>query len=151
MSKVNDYMDRKSKALHSLRRYETENKKQVRKKRAINNEYGGYYFSRGLCGYSLSGGICYYEYENRVYSCCFDADRIVYGSDGMDYVFDDGTHCKIVGLREDYVVKLDHGKCKKYHRYCAARQARRKKFDEDTVLAKGCRYKRDYDLAWAIN
>ena len=150
MSKVNEYMDRKIKAIHRLRRYETKSKKYVRKKRALNSEYGGRYYSRGLCGYTYCG-ICYYEYENSICSCCYDTKRIVYGSDGLSYVSDDGLRCKIIGFKEDFVIKLDHGTCKKYSRQCAARKTRRKKFNEETVLFKGCGYKRDYDLAWEID
>ena len=66
MSKLKDYMDSKSKARHRMRRYETDHKKAVRRNKIRNHEYGGFYESRGWCGYYLWGGECFIDYEGKV-------------------------------------------------------------------------------------
>ena len=148
MSKVKDYVDSKSKSLHRLRRYETEHKKNERKKKIRNNTYG----SHGWCGYYMWGGECYIDYDGEV---CgdrwYEESRLIESSDGMFYLCDDGMLRKVVGIKQHPVKKINHGNAKNYYRHLASRKLRRKRIDDESPVLKGNNYKKEYDVAWIID
>ena len=152
MSKVKEFMDRKPKALHRMRRYETKHKKNTRRKKIRNNEYGGFYGNRGWCGYHLCGGECYIDYDGEVYNDCrYDETRLIKSSKSMSYLCEDGEVRKIVGIREHTVKKINHGNSKNYHRHHASRRLRRKQINDESVVLKGNNYKKEYDIRWIID
>ncbi len=153
MSKIKDYMDRKSKAIHRTRRSETEHKKDIRRSRIKNNEYGGFYGSRGWCGYYMYKGICYCidNEGNRLSVCWYDDDKLFKTSAGMSYSCDDGMLRKVVGIREKHIKKINHGNGKKYYRHLASRKVRRKAINEECSILKGGNFKKEYDVAWLID
>lgn len=149
MSKAREFMDRKFKAIHSLRRYETAHKKYIRRKKILNNEYGGYYESRGWRGYYFYGGKCYYEYDGIEY-CDFpyDEEKIINELNRRIYVDYWGNRCKILGIREKYVKRINHGKSTKEHRRYTSRKIRGLKITDDSSVMKGCKYKRSVYTPW---
>lgn len=131
MSKVNCYLDKKEKARHRQRRYETAHKKLSRARKFDRGEYSHFY---GQCGY-------YVERQR---------ERIVHipvKDPGGRTIFI--PKIKQVG-GEIFIVRrcsITAGYCKK----TAARKFRRtKKFDEDSYLLKGSKYKKDYDVPWTM-
>ena len=131
MSKVNYYLDSKQKAHHRQRRYYTAHKKLSRARKSERGEYSHFY---GFCGYFVE------RQRERV------------------------THIPVKDIhgRTIYITKFEpYGKeifmvkhCSISAKYCkqvAARKFRRnKKFDEDSYLLKGSKYKIDYDIASTI-
>ncbi len=132
MSKVNCYFDSKQKARHRMRRYETVHKKLTRARKSDRGEYSHFY---GQCGYFV---IRQRERVTRTF--------IVKGPGGRtDYY----PQFEPIG-GEVFIVRH----CSITARYCkkiAARKFRRtKKFDEDSCVLKGSKYKKDYDLPWTV-
>lgn len=131
MSKVNCYLDTKQKARHRMRRYETAHKKLSRARKRDRGEYSHFY---GQCGYFVTR-----QREHFTYIPVKDPrGRTVYIPKSE----------RIGG--EIFLVRH----CSINARYCkqvAARKFRRtKKFDEDSYLLKGSKYKKDYELAWSV-
>ena len=131
MSKVNCYLDKKEKARHRQRRYETAHKKLSRARKYDRGEYGRFY---GQCGYFVI------RQKERLTTVAVKSPsgKTVYipkfePIGGEVFIV---RHCSITA-----------GYCKKI----AARKFRRtKKFDEDSYLLKGSKYKKDYDVPWTM-
>lgn len=131
MSKVNCYFDSKQKARHRQRRYYTAHKKFSRARKSERGEYSHFY---GFCGYFVER-----QRERIVHIPVKDqGGRIIYIP-------------KIIKVGGE-IFQVRH--CSITARYCkqiAARKFRRnKKFDEDSYILKGSKYKKDYDIAWTI-
>ena len=132
MSKVNYYLDSKQKARHRQRRYYTAHKKLSRARKSDRGEYSHFY---GQCGYFVIR-----QKERLTHTF------IVKGPGGRaDYY----PQFEPIG-GEVFIVRH----CSITARYCkriAARKFRRnKKFDEDSYLLKGSKYKKDFDLPWTV-
>ncbi len=131
MSKINCYLDTKQKARHRMRRYETAHKKLSRARKRDRGEYSHFY---GQCGYFVTR-------QRERFTCIPVKDprgRTVYipkfeRNGGEIFLV---RHCSINA---------------RYCKQVAARKFRRtKKFDEDSYLLKGSKYKKDYELAWSV-
>ena len=131
MSKVNCYLDSKQKARHRQRRYETSHKKLSRARKSERGEYSRFY---GFCGYFV---------ERQRESVTTVA------------VKDPGGRAILIPQferigREIFIVKH----CSitaRYSKQVAARKFRRnKRFDEDSYILKGSKYKKDYDVQWSV-
>ena len=131
MSKINCYLDTKQKARHRMRRYETAHKKFSRARKSDRGEYSHFY---GQCGYFVER----------------QRERIIHIP-----VKDPGGRTifipRIVRVGGE-IFQVRHVSINaKYCKRIAARKFRRnKKFDEDSYLLKGSKYKIDYDLAWTV-
>ena len=131
MSKVNCYFDTKQKARHRQRRYYTAHKKLSRARKSERGEYSHFY---GFCGYFV---------ERQRERATRKPIKDIYGN--TIYIIKYEPYGK-----EIFMVKhcsISAGYCKQV----AARKFRRnKKFDEDSYILKGSKYKIDYDIAWTI-
>ena len=134
MSKVGLYLDSdsKQKARHRLRRYETAQKKFSRARKYDRGEYSRFY---GQCGY----------YVERQRECIVHIP--VKGAGGrIIYI----PVIKRVG-GEIFMVRHYGISGKQYFKQLAARKFRRtKRFDEDSYLLKGSKYKKDFDVVWSV-
>lgn len=131
MSKVNCYLDSKQKARHRQRRYETSHKKLSRARKSERGEYSRFY---GFCGYFVE------RQRERVTTVAVkdpggrtilipQFERI----GGEIFIV---KHCSITA---------------RYSKQVAARKFRRnKKYDEDSYILKGSKYKKDYDVQWSV-
>ena len=131
MSKVNCYFDTKQKARHRQRRCDTAHKKLSRARKSERGEYSHFY---GFCGYFVERQrkrvrqIPVKDIHGRTF---YISKFEPYG--GEVFIV---KHCSITASY-----------CKKV----ASRKFRRnKKFDEDSYILKGSKYKIDYDIAWTI-
>ena len=131
MSKVKFYLDSKQKARHRQRRYETMHKKFSRARKSERREYSRFY---GFCGYSV-------ERQKVRVSCVRVKDPR-----GRTVLI---PRYESVG-GEVFIVK-QHSITARYCKQSAARKFRRnKKFDEDSYILKGTKYKKDYDVQWSM-
>ena len=134
MSKVNLYLDSdsKQKARHRLRRYETAHKKFFRARKYERGEYSRFY---GQCGYCVER-----QRERIVHIPAKDpGGRTIY----IPII-------KHVG-GEIFMVRHYSIGGKQYYKQFAARKFRRtKRFDEDSYLLKGSKYKKDFDVVWSV-
>ena len=132
MSKVNYYLDSKQKARHRQRRYETAHKKFFRARKYERGEYSRFY---GQCGY------CVERQRERIVHIPAKAPggRTIY----IPII-------KRVG-GEIFMVRHYSIGGKQYYKQFAARKFRRtKRFDEDSYLLKGSKYKKDFDVVWSV-
>ncbi len=132
MSKVNYYLDSKQKARHRQRRYYTAHKKLSRARKSERGEYSRFY---GFCGYFVER-----QRERAIHKTVKDpSGRTVFHYNIFEPVGKEifmVRHCSINA---------------KHCKQVAARKFRRnKKFDEDSYILKGSKYKFDYDIAWTI-
>ena len=131
MSKVNCYFDTKQKARHRQRRYDTAHKKLSRARKRDRGEYGHFY---GQCGYFVI------RQKERI-------TTVAVKSPGGKTVY--FPKFEPIG-GEVFIVRH----CSITARYCkkiAARKFRRtRKFDDDSYLLKGSKYKKDYDVPWTM-
>ena len=132
MSKVNYYLDSKQKARHRQRRYETAHKKYSRARKYERGEYSRFY---GQCGYCVER-----QRERIVHIPAKDpGGRPIY----IPII-------KCVG-GEIFMVRHYSISGKQYYKQFAARKFRRtKRFDEDSYLLKGSKYKKDFDVVWSV-
>ena len=132
MSKVNCYLDSKQKARHRQRRYETAHKKLSRARKYYRGEYSHFY---GQCGYCVER-----QRERIVHIPVRDA--------GGRTIFI--PKIKRVG-GEIFMVRHYTVSGKQYFKQFAAKKFRRtKRFDEDSYLLKGSKYKKDFDVFWSV-
>ena len=132
MSKVNCYLDTKQKARHRMRRYETAHKKHSRARKSERGEYSRFY---GFCGYFVER-----QRECAIHKSVKDPS----GKTVFHYYDFEPVGKEIFQVRR---VSINAKYCKQV----AARKFRRNnKFDEDSYLLKGSKYKIDYDLAWTV-
>ena len=132
MSKVNYYLDSKQKARHRQRRYETAHKKYSRARKYERGEYSRFY---GQCGYCVER-----QRERIVHIPAKDpGGRTIY----IPII-------KCVG-GEIFMVRHYSISGKQYYKQFAARKFRRtKRFDEDSYLLKGSKYKKVFDVVWSV-
>ena len=131
MYKVNCYFDTKQKARHRMRRYETTHKKLYRARKSDRREYSRFY---GLYGYSVE------RQRERV--------RIVPMKTPSGKTI---LRPQIVPYGREIFIVRHCSVSAKYCKQAAARKFRRnKKFNEDSYLLKGSKYKLDYDLVWSV-
>lgn len=132
MSKVNCYLDSKQKARHRQRRYETAHKKFFRARKYERGEYSRFY---GQCGYCVER-----QRERIVHIPAKDpGGRTIY----IPII-------KCVG-GEIFMVRHYSISGKQYYKQFAARKFRRtKRFDEDSYLLKGSKYKKVFDVVWSV-
>lgn len=131
MSKVNYYLDSKQKARQRQRRYETAHKKFSRARKADRREYGRFY---GQSGYGVIR-----QRENLTFVSVKDPK----GRTVLIPKFES------IG-REVFIVRNCGLNIKPYRKFAARKFRRTKKFDEDSYLLKGSKYKRDYEVVWSV-
>ena len=131
MSKVNSYLDSKQKARHRQRRYYTAHKKLSRARKSERGEYSRFY---GFCGYFVER-----QRERITHIPVKDpGGRIIYIR-------------KITKVGGEIFQVRHRSINAQYCKQVAARKFRRnKKYDEDSYILKGSKYKIDYDIAWTI-
>lgn len=126
MSKVNNYLDSKQKALHRQRRYETAHK---RLSRARSYDRGEYYYWG------------YYVERQR---------------ERVDYTWVKTTrgtsicvpHIEKIGGDIFMVSRIN--KNAKWLKKTAAKKWRKHRIDEESFADRGCTYKKDYDIPWTL-
>lgn len=126
MSKVNNYLDSKQKALHRQRRYETAHK---RLSRARSYDRGEYYYWG------------YYVERQR---------------ERVDYTWVKTTrgtsicvpHIEKIGGEIFMVSRIN--KNAKWLKKTAAKKWRKHRIDEESFADRGCTYKKDYDIPWTL-
>ena len=132
MSKVRSYLDSKQKARHRQRRYYTAHKKLSRARKSERGEYSRFY---GLCGYFVER-----RRERIIHKTVKDPS----GRTVFHYNVFEPVGREIFQVRHRSINA-------KYCKQVAARKFRRnKKYDEDSYLLKGSKYKIDYDIVWTI-
>ena len=132
MSKVNCYFDTKQKARHRQRRYDTAHKKLSRARKSERGEYSRFY---GFCGYFVER-----QRERIIHKTVKDPS----GRTVFHYNVFEPVGKEIFQVRHRSISA-------KYCKQVAARKFRRnKKYDEDSYILKGSKYKIDYDIAWTI-
>ena len=131
MSKVNCYFDTKQKARHRQRRYDTAHKKLSRARKSERGEYSRFY---GFCGYFV---------ERQRERATRKPIKDIHGN--TIYIIKYEPYGKEIFMVKHCSINA------KYCKQVAARKFRRnKKFDEESYLLKGSKYKFDYDIAWTI-
>ena len=158
MSKAKDFMDRKIKARHRIRRIETRHKKLERARRHDNNEYSWYKGGYGVRRTEEHRRYEYYMVPERI------KEYTVYDFDEFFRTGRDATKTirkvipaykarKLVDVIEKPIFKVyKYGPRIKPYRQDAARRFRRtNKFDEENYeILKGSKYKRYYDIDWIL-
>ena len=151
MSKVKECYDRKEKARHRLRRYETRHKKLDRAAKYNNNEY---MFCKG---YWVDNSRRHYKYE-RVFVPAHDEIEDVW-SINEQKVIKKTFHYKdhiikrtMETLEQPIFIVKQISTDMKYYKKVASRQFRRnKKFDEENYeILKGATYKKYNEVLWNL-